>query len=157
MPDNPSGYITIDLDPSDDDFKKAIKTALASKEYFEENSLTTFIKTSGKTGIHIFIACKGFSYPQARTLAEHICAEIHKCVPMFTTLEVSVDKRGNKLFVGFSQNDHADTLACAYSVRSGKQPTVSTPIDWDEPDLKLKSTDFTIDNIPARLLEKGDI
>ena len=90
-------------------------------------------------------------------MAEGICREIHKRVPMFTTLEVSVDKRGNRLFVDFSQNDEADTLAAAYSVRPAKQPSVSTPIEWEELDLKLKPSDFTIDNIPARLQEKGDL
>jgi bifunctional non-homologous end joining protein LigD len=155
-PDQPD-FVAIDLDPSDEDFKKAVKTALAAKDYFDENELTTFVKTSGKTGIHIFIPCKGFSYPEARKLAEHICAAIHKRVPMFTTLEVSVDKRGNKLFVDFSQNDEADTLAAAYSVRPGKQPNVSTPIAWEELDGKVNPGDFTIANIPTRLTEKGDL
>ena len=155
-PEEPD-YIAIDLDPSDEDFKKAVKTAMAAKEYFDQNKLIAFIKTSGKTGIHIFIPCKGFSYPQARTLAEHICGEIHRRVPMFTTVEVSIDKRGNKLFVDFSQNDEADTLAAAYSVRPAKQPNVSAPIEWDELDLKLKPTDFNISDMAARLENKGDL
>lgn len=150
-------YIAIDLDPSDEDFKKAVKTAIAAKEYFGEQKLKTFIKTSGKTGMHIFIPCKGFSYPQARTLAERICAEIHKRIPGISTLEVSVDLRGNKLFIDFSQNDEADTLAAAYSVRPGKQPTVSTPLEWEEVTQKLKPSQFTIDTVQARLLEKGDL
>ncbi len=150
-------FIAIDLDPSDEDFKKAVKTALAAKTYFDEKKLTTFIKTSGKTGIHIFVPCKGFSYPQTRNLAEHICAEIHKRIPKITTLETSVDQRGNKLFVDFSQNDEADTLAAAYSVRPGKQPTVSTPLEWEEVTEKLKPGQFTVDTIPARLIEKGDL
>jgi len=155
-PDEPD-YIAIDLDPSDEDFKKVLKTARAAREYLEENKLTGFVKTSGKTGMHIFIPCKGFSYPQARRLAEHICAEIHKRVPMFTTLEVAVDKRGKKLFVDFSQNDQADTLAALYSVRPAKQPTVSAPIEWDELDSELKPTDFTVENMLVRLQEKGDL
>lgn len=150
-------YIAIDLDPSDDDFKKVIKTALAAKTYFDQQNLTAFIKTSGKTGIHIFIPCKGFNFQQARKLAEHICAEIHKSVPMFSTLELSIDKRGNKLFVDFSQNDQADTLASAYSVRPAKLPTVSTPIEWEELDMKLKPDNFTISNLPTRLQQKGDL
>lgn len=150
-------FVVIDLDPSDEDFKKAIKTAMAAKEYFDQHQLTSFIKTSGKTGIHIFIPCKGFSTSQARTLAECICAGIHSKIPKITTMEVSVDKRGNKLFVDFSQNDEADTLASAYSVRPSKQPCVSAPIEWQELNLKLKPTDFTIETMPARLLEKGDL
>jgi len=150
-------YIAIDLDPSDEDFKKAVKTALAAKDYLDEVGLVGFVKTSGKTGIHIFIPCKGFSFPQARALAENICAQVHRSVPLFTTLEVSVDKRGSKLFVDFSQNDEADTLASAYSVRPGKLPSVSAPLDWEELDLELSPSDFTMDHMPLRLKDKGDL
>lgn len=155
-PDEPD-FIAIDLDPSDEDFKKAVKTAQAAKEYFDDQGLTAFIKTSGKTGIHMFVPCTGFAYPQARTLAEHICGEIHKLVPMFTTLEVSVDKRGRKLFIDFSQNDPADTLAAVYSVRPAKAPCVSAPIGWEELSLSLKPTDFSILNMVKRLASKGDL
>jgi len=156
QPEQPD-FIAIDLDPSDEDFKKAIKTALAAKEYFVDQGLTAFVKTSGKTGIHMFVPCSGFTYQQARTLAEHICSEIHKLVPMFTTLEISVDKRGKKLFIDFSQNDPADTLAAVYSVRPAKAPCVSAPIDWEELSLSLKPTDFTISNMAERLAGKGDL
>jgi DNA ligase D-like protein (predicted ligase)/DNA ligase D-like protein (predicted 3'-phosphoesterase)/DNA ligase D-like protein (predicted polymerase) len=155
-PEQPD-YIAIDLDPSDEDFKKVIKTAQVAREYLEENKLTAFIKTSGKTGMHIFIPCKGFTYPQARQLAEHICAAIHKKVPMFTTLEVAVDKRGNKLFVDFSQNDQTDTLASAYSVRPAREPNVSAPIEWGELDTNIRPSDFTVGNMLARLQQKGDL
>ncbi|WGQ10692.1 non-homologous end-joining DNA ligase [Pedobacter gandavensis] len=156
QPEQPN-YIAIDLDPSDDAFKKVIKTALAAKTYFEQQNLTAFIKTSGKTGIHIFIPCKGFNFQQARALAKYICSEIHKSVPMFTTLEIPIDKRGNKLFIDYSQNDFADTLASAYSVRPAKHPIVSTPIEWEELDMKLKPDNYTIANLPARLQHKGDL
>jgi DNA ligase D-like protein (predicted 3'-phosphoesterase)/DNA ligase D-like protein (predicted polymerase) len=157
--DNPwePDFIAIDLDPSDEDFKKAVKTAIAAKQYFDEQMLTAYIKTSGKTGIHMIIPCEGFSFKEARSIAEKICFEIHKRVPRFTTLEVSKSKRGNHLFVDFSQNDEADTLACAYSLRPAKQPNVSTPLDWDELDLKLTPNKFTIGNTALRLEEKGDL
>ena len=150
-------FIAIDLDPSDEDFKKAVKTAIAAKQYFDEQMLTAYLKTSGKTGIHMIIPCEGFSFKEARSIAEKICLEIHKRVPRFTTLEVLKSKRGNHLFVDFSQNDEADTLACAYSVRPDKQPNVSTPIDWNELDLKLTPSKFTIGNTALRLEEKGDL
>jgi DNA ligase D-like protein (predicted 3'-phosphoesterase)/DNA ligase D-like protein (predicted polymerase) len=150
-------FIAIDLDPSDEDFKKAVKTAIAAKQYFDEHQLTAYLKTSGKTGIHIIIPCEGFSFKEARSIAEKICFEIHKRVPRFTTLEVLKSKRGDHLFIDFSQNDEADTLACAYSVRPAKQPNVSTPLDWDELGLKLTPSKFTIGNTALRLEEKGDL
>lgn len=150
-------FIAIDLDPSDEDFKKAVKTVIAAKQYFDEQMLTAYLKTSGKTGIHMIIPCEGFSFKEARSIAEKICLEIHKRVPRFTTLEVLKSKRGNHLFVDFSQNDEADTLACAYSVRPAKQPNISTPLDWEELGLKLNPSKFTIGNTALRLEEKGDL
>lgn len=150
-------FIAIDLDPSDDDFRKVITTAQAAKQYLDGHKLKAFVKTSGKTGMHIFIPCQGFTFPQARKLAEHICIEIHKLVPKITTVEVEIDRRGNKLFVDFSQNDEADTLACAYSVRPSKNPTVSTPLAWEEVNEDLSPEKFTIENTSRRLGEKGDL
>lgn len=70
-------YIIIDLDPSDNDFKKSISVAEATRQILDEAALKTFVKTSGKTGIHIYIPCRGFSFPAARSIAENICQQIH--------------------------------------------------------------------------------
>jgi bifunctional non-homologous end joining protein LigD len=150
-------FISIDLDPSDEDFGKAIKTALAAKKIFDDHKLQSLVKTSGKTGIHLFLPCEGFTYPQARTLAEKICGEVAGKVPDIATTEVSIEHRGNKLFVDPSQNDYADTLAAAYSVRPYKHPTVSTPLSWKEVKDKLDPGKFTMDTIPERLEKKGDL
>ena len=150
-------YIAIDLDPSDNDFSKAVRTAIAAKGYFDRHKLRAFVKTSGKTGIHMFIPCSGFTYPEARNFAERICKEIHLLVPEITTVEVSVDHRGDKLFVDFSQNDEADTLASAYSVRPAKTPRVSAPLDWAELTADLSPDQFTLSNMLDRVKAKGDL
>ena len=150
-------FISIDLDPSDEDFGKAIKVAKAAKTIFDQLKLTSFVKTSGKTGIHLFLPCEGFSYPQARTLAEKICNAVADSVPDIATTEVSIDRRGTKLFVDPSQNDYADTLACVYSVRPYKHPQVSTPLEWKEVKDKLDPAKFTMDSLPERLEKKGDL
>jgi bifunctional non-homologous end joining protein LigD len=150
-------YIVIDLDPSDDDFSKAIEAALASKECFNAHKLTAFVKTSGKTGIHICIPCSGFGFPEARKIAEHMCSEIHDMLPDITTTAVSINLRGNKLYLDPNQNDEADTIAAAYSVRPYHLPTVSTPLAWKEVTRKLHPHDFTIATVPDRLEKKGDL
>jgi bifunctional non-homologous end joining protein LigD len=150
-------FISIDLDPSDGDFGKAVKTAQAAKSVFGKLKLTSFVKTSGKTGIHLFLPCKRFDFPKARTLAEKICDLVCKQVSDIATTEVSIEHRGNKLFVDPSQNDYADTLACAYSVRPYKHPTVSTPLDWKEVKDKLDPGKFTMDTVAERLEKKGDL
>jgi bifunctional non-homologous end joining protein LigD len=150
-------FISIDLDPSDQDFQKAVKTALAAKTVFDDLKVTSFVKTSGKTGIHLFVPCEGYNYPQARTIAEAICERVAALVPDIATTEVSIAHRGTKLFVDPSQNDYADTLACAYSVRPYKHPTVSTPLDWKEVNTKLHPDKFTMATIQERLEKKGDL
>jgi bifunctional non-homologous end joining protein LigD len=150
-------FISIDLDPSDEDFGKAIKTAQAAKKVFEQYKLQSLVKTSGKTGIHLFLPCTSFTFPQARLLAEKICDLVCREVPGIATTEVTIEHRGTKLFVDPSQNDYADTLASAYSVRPYKHPTVSTPLEWKEVKEKLDPGKFTMDSVPERLEKKGDL
>ncbi|HUR12236.1 MAG TPA: DNA ligase D [Flavitalea sp.] len=156
---NPSepDYIVIDLDPSDKDFNKVIETARASNEFFKRKKLKVFPKTSGKSGMHLYIPCRGIAFPHARPLAEYICNEIHGLVPSLTTTEVSVDHRGNLLYIDPNQNDDADTLAAPYSVRPHTIPTVSTPLQWKEINKRLDPHEFTIHTMGDRLDKKGDI
>jgi bifunctional non-homologous end joining protein LigD len=150
-------FINIDLDPSDNDFNKVIESALAAKEILKEYKLKAFIKTSGKTGMHIYIPVRGISYPQARIYSEQLGAEIHRLVPRISTTNVSINSRGKKLFIDPSQNDYADTLACPYSVRPHRVPTVSAPLDWKEVKKGLDPADFNIDTMTKRLRSKGDL
>ena len=150
-------YIVIDLDPSDDDFSKVIESAKAAKEVFDKHKLTAFIKTSGKTGMHLCLPAEGFGFPEARKMAESICKEIYYLLPGITTTNVSINQRGNKLYLDPNQNDEADTIASAYSARPFHLPTVSTPLEWKEVNSKLDPQAFTIASIPARLKKKGDL
>jgi bifunctional non-homologous end joining protein LigD len=150
-------YVIIDLDPSDNDFSKAIEAALATKKVLDKYKLRGFVKTSGKTGIHIYIPVRGFTFPEARAAASKLCEEIHSLVPEITTTEVSVSKRGKLLYLDPNQNDQADTVAAPYSVRPTSKPTVSTPLDWREVNHKLNPHEFDIDSILPRLERKGDL
>jgi len=155
-PQNPD-YIVIDLDPSDNDFKKVITTALAAKKIFDKKKLKTFVKTSGKTGIHILIPSIDIPFGDSRTIAENICKDIHAEVPDITTTNVSLQSRGNLLYIDPNQNDYADRIAATYCVRAYHIPTVSTPLDWKEIDESLTPGEFTVFNITERLRRKGDL
>jgi bifunctional non-homologous end joining protein LigD len=150
-------FIVIDLDPSDNDFQKAVETALAAKEVFDQTGLKVFAKTSGKTGIHIFVPCVGFTFPEARRIAEHLCKDIHLLVPSITTTNVSVEKRGSNLFLDANQNDYADTVACVYSVRPSRLPGVSTPFEWKELKKGFSADAFTMGQVLQRLEKHGDL
>ncbi len=154
-------FIAVDLDPSDDNpamaRPKLIETAMAAKEYFDQNKLIAFVKTSGKTGMHFFIPCSGFNNKTCRRLAEHFCNDIHAIVPDVSTTENSISSRENKVYLDPSQNDYADTLAGVYSARPYYQPMVSTPLDWKEINTGLELSSFSIKNILSRLSKKGDL
>ncbi len=150
-------YIIIDLDPSDEDFNKAITAALACKQFFDEHKLKGFAKTSGKTGMHLFLPCAGFSFPEARTIAVTISKEITAMIPDVATSENTIAKRGNKIFIDYNQNDEADTVASAYSCRPYHIPSVSTPLEWKEIKVGLHPENFLIKNILQRVEKKGDL
>ncbi len=150
-------WVTIDLDPSDDDFGKAVEAARAAGSLFDDLGLTSFVKTSGKTGMHLLVPCRQLTFPEARKVGEYLCDEIHALVPNITTRERTVSSRGNLLYVDDSQNDLSDTIASAYSVRPFHVPSVSTPLRWKEVRPGLDPTAFRIDTILKRLEKTGDL
>ena len=150
-------FINIDLDPKDDNFEKVIEVALATKEVLLKYKLISFIKTSGKTGIHIYLPVSGIDNAGARRYSELLGKEIHQLVPKISTIQISKDLRGNKVLIDPSQNDYADTLASAYSVRPYHIPTVSTPLEWKEVKKGLDPSKFTIQTIHGRIKKKGDL
>lgn len=155
-PNNPD-YIVIDLDPTDEDFSKVIETAKAAKEFIDIHQLVSFVKTSGKTGLHILLPSTGIEFGNARKIALHICSAIHEMLPDITTLSTSKSSRGDKVYVDPSQNDYADRIASVYSVRSYKQPNVSTPIQWEEVNSELIPSNFNIYSIFGRIEKVGDL
>ncbi len=155
-PENPD-YIVIDLDPSDNDFRKVVAVAKMVKVILDQYGLTGFPKTSGKTGMHIFIPCKGISFTEARAVAEKICDEVYNKLPDITTTERLISMRNNAVYLDPNQNDHGDTVAAVYSVRPVENLTVSTPIDWEELTDRLYPGLFTMDSVKNRLDKKGDL
>jgi bifunctional non-homologous end joining protein LigD len=150
-------FVVIDLDPSDGDFGKAIEAAKATKLVLDKHKIKGFLKTSGKTGVHIYLPVEGFTFPEARAAATVLCREVHELLPETTTTEISVGKRGTKLYLDPNQNDQADTVAAPYSVRPHNKPTVSTPLEWRELTAKLDPAQFDIKSIFPRLKRKGDL
>ncbi len=160
---NEPDYIWIDLDPTvgsepsseEDGFKKAVEIAMAAKEILDKYKLKAFVKTSGKTGIHIYVPCSGIDFFQSRKIANSIGDEIHSLTKSISTRHESINRRGNSVYIDANQNDYADTLAAPYSVRPYHEPLVSTPLDWKEIKIGLDRYDFNINTIDARL-KKGD-
>jgi bifunctional non-homologous end joining protein LigD len=155
--ENPS-FLVIDLDPEDIDFDFVIEAALVVKEIFDSLGVKSYPKTSGATGMHIFVPLKGkYSYEQVKQFAKIIAIMAHQKLPETTSIERMPEKRQGKVYIDFLQNNMGATMASVYSVRPKPGATVSTPLKWEEVKKGLRPTDFTIKNIGKRLGKVGDL
>lgn len=151
-------WIVIDLDPEGVTFKDVIAVAQTVKAISDEWKIPSYPKTSGKTGIHIYIPMKAkYTYDQAKDFAHLFAMEVNRREPKRTSIERMPAKRPNKIYVDFLQNREGQTLAAPYSVRPTPDASVSTPLHWDEVVPGLKPSDFTIKNMPQRLKKVGDL
>lgn len=160
---NKPDFLWIDLDPTvegiDDDsgFAKAVEVALAVREVLSRHKVISFIKTSGKTGLHVYIPVTGIDFTMCRTLANRIADQVHSLVGTASTRQESISMRGDRVYIDANQNDYADTLAAPYSIRPYHQPLVSTPLEWKEVKASLDRYAYNIDSIVTRLNKKGDL
>lgn len=138
-------------------FARTAEVARRLKEVLDSLSLSAFVKTSGKTGLHVFVpVIRQFDYTTVRAAGETICRFLLQQHPEQITMEWAVEKRTGKVFLDYNQNVRGKTLAAIYSPRPTPEAAVSMPLRWDELD-KVYPTDFTIVNVPARLAETGDL
>ena len=157
MPDNPD-YCVIDLDPDKNSFDQVIQTARIVKDVLDQMQVPGFAKTSGSTGMHIYIPMGAkYGYDQSQMFAKIIVNLVHQQVPEFTSLERMVANRKGKMYLDFLQNRPGATIAGPYSLRPKPGATVSMPLDWEEVKPGMKMTDFTIFNALDRLKETGDL
>lgn len=152
-------YLVIDLDPSPKNtFEQVIETANAVKEVLDKAGAICFCKTSGATGLHIYIPMqKKYTYDQAKDFAHLVCILTNELLPKFTSLERNLKKRGNKIYLDHLQNRRGQTIASVYSLRPKEGATVSTPLFWKEVKSGLTPLDFNIHNILKRIKNTGDI
>jgi bifunctional non-homologous end joining protein LigD len=156
-PDHPDWCI-IDLDPDKQHFDQVVEAAQAVREFLDELHIPCYPKTSGSTGLHIYIPLGAqYTYEQSKELARIIATAVHQRLPRFTSIERAVSKRKGKMYIDFLQNRSQATLASPYSLRPKPDATVSMPLEWDEVKKGLKMKDFTIHNALERIAGKGDI
>jgi bifunctional non-homologous end joining protein LigD len=156
-PDNPD-YCVIDLDPDKQNFDQVIEAANVVREVLEAIDVVSYPKTSGSTGIHIYIPMAAqYTYEQTQLFARIIVGIVNQKIPEFTTLERIISARKGKMYLDFLQNRPGATIAGPYSLRPKPGATVSMPLEWKEVKPGLKMKDFTIFNTIERLKKKGDI
>lgn len=138
-------------------FDKTCQVALKLKETLDTLSFPSFVKTSGKTGLHIFVPImRRLDFHAVHSAAEALCRFLVQQRPDETTMDWAVEKRTGKVFLDYNQNVRGKTLVSIYSPRPVREAAVSMPIRWDELG-KVYPTDFTILNASDCLKKTGDI
>jgi bifunctional non-homologous end joining protein LigD len=157
-PDHPDWCI-IDLDPTEKNtFEQVIKTAQTTRKLLQALKIESYPKTSGSTGIHIYIPMgRKYTYDECQLFARLIATRVHNELPSFTSIERMTRNRAGKIYIDFLQNRPKATLAAPYSIRPKPKATVSMPLHWEEVKRGLKMTHFTIENSIARIRSEGDL
>jgi bifunctional non-homologous end joining protein LigD len=158
QPDAPSWCI-LDLDPGKkSSFQDAVTVARSIGDILQELGISGYPKTSGATGIHIYLPMKEkYSYDEVQLFAKIIAQEAVSRQPKLATIERLIRNRKGLLYVDFLQNRYGATLAAPYSVRPRPGAPVSMPLDWSELNKKLDPLNFTMANAVARVKKNGDI
>lgn len=147
-PENPE-YLVIDLDPDGNDFLEVINIALLFKKTFDELGIKSFVKTSGSSGIHIYVYIGAkYNYDFVKDFAEFVAQLVHEKSPDNTSIERSLSKRNNLIYLDFLQNRRGQTIACPFSVRPKSGATVSMLLSWDMLNESLDMKDYTIRSVP---------
>lgn len=156
-PDHPTWCI-IDLDPDKNSFDQVIEAALVTKDILDELGVPAYCKTSGSTGLHIYIPLNAkYTYEQCKEFGRVIATLVHHEIPDFTSIERKTVNRDGKMYIDFLQNRPHATVAGPYSLRPLPGAPVSMPIHWHEVKKGLKISDFNIYNAVERVLSEGDL
>ncbi|MEO5644286.1 MAG: DNA ligase D [Bacteroidia bacterium] len=151
-------WCIIDLDPDKNTFDQVIEAAQVTKQILDSLGVPSYCKTSGSTGLHIYIPLGAkYTYEQSKEFARVIARMVNTELPEFTSIERAVAKRGGKMYIDFLQNRPQATIAAPYSLRPKPGATVSMPLHWEEVKKGLKMTDFTIFNAIERIRSEGDL
>lgn len=150
-------YLVFDLDPSKGQtFEDVAEVGLIMHETLEALSIKSFVKTSGATGLQIYIPVNArYDYDTARQINEFFGRYFSQKYPKMITIERIVKNRGKKLYFDYLQMWRSKTIATAYAPRANENASISMPIDWSQ--LKdIKPGDFTLLNSAKLLAETGD-
>lgn len=151
-------WCIIDLDPAENTFQQVIEAANVTNNILSGMGVASYPKTSGSSGIHIYIPLGAkYTYEQSKEFARIIATLVQREIPKYTSIERVVKARKGKMYIDFLQNRPQATVAAPYSLRPKPGATVSMPLFWDEVKKGLKMSDFTIDNAVERIRANGDI
>jgi len=151
-------WVAIDLDPKKAPWENVLEVALVIKEVADEIGLTVFPKTSGSSGIHIYIPLKPTNdYERVAEFSKLLAGEVARRAPKIATVERAIAKRKTtQVYVDWMQNARGKSLASVFTARAKPRATVSMPLTWKQIEQGVKIADFTIVNVPDLLKKKGN-
>jgi bifunctional non-homologous end joining protein LigD len=151
-------WAVLDLDPKDAPFSSVIKIAREAGKLLRGLGLEPFLKTSGSSGLHVFIPlAPGYTYEQSRMFCEAVARLLVRDHGDIATVERVIGRREGKVYVDFLQNRREQTVVPPYVARPVEAASVSMPLEWDELESDFRVADFTIANAPARVERTGDL
>lgn len=151
-------WTVLDLDPKQAPFAHVVRIARAAGKLLTGIGLRPLLKTSGASGLHIFVPLlEGYSYEQSRMFCEAVARALCRELKDIATVERAIAARDGKVYLDFGQNRRSQTIVPPYCVRPVPGASVSTPLSWDELDGSLTPRQFTFDAVRERLERHGDL
>ena len=149
-------WCVIDLDPKEAPFSDVVRTALVLRTLCESIGLPSYVKTTGKTGLHILLPlARQCTYAQSRTLGELLARVVLRELSEIGTITRHITKRGDKIYLDYLQNRTGQTIVAPFSVRPLPGATVSMPLRWEEVNSSLDPRAFTIRTAIDRMEHLG--
>lgn len=157
-PDSPD-YLFFDLDPFEPiTFDDVLAVAMHVKAALDALGLTGYPKTSGATGVQIFVPLEpGYTYEQVRAFVGAVGRMIEKADRERVTMAWQISRRSGKVFIDHNMNRSGANIAAAYSLRPEPGAPVSTPLTWDDVERGVTPRDFTIASVWERFAKLGDL
>lgn len=151
-------WIAIDLDPKQAPWENVLQVALLARDVCDEIGFKSFPKTSGSSGLHIYLPLKPTNdYEPVADVARLLAGEIARRNPKIATVERSLAKRKKpQVYVDWMQNARGKSLASLFTARAKPNATVSMPLTWKQVEDGARISDFTIRNVPTLIAESGD-
>ncbi|MGH7829840.1 MAG: DNA ligase D, partial [Candidatus Binatia bacterium] len=145
--------LTFDLDPDPSvAWSRVIEAAQIVRRRLSDLGLACFVKTTGGKGLHVVVPlARKLGWEEVKDFSRAVAESIVREAPDRYTATMSKSKRKGRIFIDTLRNGWGATAVAAYSTRARPGAPVSTPLDWDELDPKLRSDQFTVRNLPQRL------
>jgi bifunctional non-homologous end joining protein LigD len=139
-------------------FESVLDVARWIRDELETLKAPGYVKTSGASGIHIYVPLRaGTPYEAGQIFCQIVATYVAEKHPKVATVTRAVRARGQKVYIDYLQNIEGKSLACAYSARASEFAGASAPLTWDEIDEGIDPRDFTIRTLPDRLAKVGDL